>query len=105
MTLSILKSAHKIISLNNTVQDNSGETSTFKFGSKIVGINMFGNNNESVPLKNEREIISPNNSVQDNAKTISSINNGNNESVPLKDRARVNITLELLPEVSRFVLV
>ena len=65
--LGILKSAHKLISLNNIVQDNSNVTSTFKFGSKISSINMFGSNNESVTLKNE---------------------------------ARLNVTLELLPKVS-----
>ena len=67
VTLGILKSAHKSISLSNTVQDNSGATSTFTFGSKIVGIDMLRTNSESVPLKNE---------------------------------ARLNITLELLPKVN-----
>ena len=83
------------------MQDDSSEASIFEFGSKIVSINLFGNNNESVPLKDEKEIIGVNNNtVQDNSDKIPGIKNGNNESAPLKKKARLNITLELLPEVS-----
>ena len=50
--VAMLKTAHEDISLNNSVQDNSAASSTFEFGSKIVSVNLFGKDGESVSLKN-----------------------------------------------------
>ena len=57
MILGILKSAHKEISLNNSVLDNNATTaSTFKFGSKIASVNLFGKDDQSISLRDGTHI-------------------------------------------------
>ena len=57
MILGILKSAHKEISLNNSVRDNNvTTTSSFEFGSKIASVDLFGEDNKPISLRNGTHI-------------------------------------------------